>query len=109
MSSRQGGSGRGVRRTQGDYARTMLSALFILVLLGISMGGAFWADSQYGLRQLLQVPRNIPDMVIPIALGLGAFGVLVALATTVTAPFFRSKKDELDEYGMYKHRGPGER
>jgi hypothetical protein len=109
MSSRQGGSGRGGRRTQADYARTMLSAFFTLTLLGVSMGGAFWANAQFDLRQMLQIPQNVPDIVIPIALGLGAFGVLVALATTVAAPFFRSKKDELDEYGMYKHRGPGER
>ena len=90
--------------TRTDYARTMMNALFILALLVLSMGGAFWADSQYNLGKLLQIPSRVPGIVVPIFLGLAAFVILAAVLTTVASPFFRSKKDELDEYGMFKHR-----
>lgn len=104
MSLRRGGSG-GVRRHERvDYGRMMASALFTLALLGIGLGGAFWADKQYDLRKLLQIPSNVPDIAIPIALGLGAFGVLLVITTIASTPFYRSKKDELDEFGMYKRR-----
>jgi TRAP-type C4-dicarboxylate transport system permease small subunit len=101
---KQRGSGRGGRMTEADYAKSIATAFVIVCILAGAIGIAYWLNQRYDFRTLLQIPAQVPDIAIPIGLGAGAFMLLLVIANLVAVPFIRNPREELDEYGMYKHR-----
>ena len=98
------GSGRGGKMTEADYARSIVTAVVIVGIVAGAIGIAYWLDLRYDFRTLLQIPARVPDIAIPIGLGVGASMLLLIIVNLVAIPFIRNPKEELDEYGMYKHR-----
>jgi hypothetical protein len=89
-------------KTQGEIARMVLTGIGMLIILGLLIGAAYFADMQFHFRRLLGVPRQVPDIAIPIAIGVILFFVGQAIATIAFAPFYKHPGDERDEYGMFK-------
>jgi hypothetical protein len=100
-------------KTEADYMRMVLSAVVILIMFGGLFAGAVWLDGRYHYGQQVQLPgfllKIIPGPAVPFCMpGLLAGIVLLmlmGLSATVWSRFYHDPKEELDEYGMYKHRG----
>ncbi len=100
-------------KTQADYARIIISAIVLSVLFVALLAGALWLDKQYNYGKQVTFPafllKIIPSAVLPYCMpGMLAgivFLLLQGLVTTVFSRFYHNPKDELDEDGMYKHRG----
>ncbi len=103
-------------RSQGDYARMIMTALVLFVLLIALFAVAYWLNEKYSISQQIPLPSQIStrlspatrtqmmNICVPLALALILFTVLQSFVATLMSRFYRNPKDELDEDGMYKRR-----
>ncbi len=99
-------------KTQADYARMMMTALVLMVILIALYAGAYFLNQQYALDRQITLPGFLANLIppaampycVPLALALVAFSVLQSFVATLMSRFYRNPKDELDEHGLYKYR-----
>lgn len=102
-------------KTTADYAQMMTTAIVLTIVIIGLFALAYWLDQRYGFSRQIELPANISSKLppqamgicVPLGMALMVFLMVQSFIATIISRFYRRPQDELDEDGLYKHRGEG--